>query len=110
MDIYDAPTVGYSIDSKLRSNLSIGLPIDLMVLRRDSCDPELIQRIEPGEPYFSNLHGRWSVALRAAHVGIPRPTRARAKSRTTAGRFRPKPSLYRLLTMAVESAAVARRP
>jgi predicted proteasome-type protease len=56
MDIYDALKVGLiSIDSTLRSNLSVGLPIDLMVLRRDTCDPELIYRIEPGEPYFTDL-------------------------------------------------------
>ena len=74
MDIYDALKVGLiSIDSTLRSNLSVGLPIDLMVLRRDSCDPELIYRIEPGEPYFTDLRERWSAALRAAHLGIPRP-------------------------------------
>jgi putative proteasome-type protease len=41
------------------------MPIDIMVLRRDTCDPELIYRIEPGEPYFTDLH--------AAHFGIPRP-------------------------------------
>ena len=74
MDIYDALKVGLvSIDSTLRSNLSVGLPIDLLVLRRDTCDPELIYRIEPGEPYFTDLRERWSAALRAAHIGIPRP-------------------------------------
>jgi putative proteasome-type protease len=74
MDIYDALKVGLvSIDSTMRSNLSVGLPIDLMVLRRDTCDPELIYRIEPGEPYFTDLRERWSAALRAAHIGIPRP-------------------------------------
>jgi putative proteasome-type protease len=74
MDIYDALKVGLiSIDSTLRSNLSVGLPIDLMVLRRDTCDPELTYRIEPGEPYFTDLRQRWSAALRAAHLGIPPP-------------------------------------
>jgi putative proteasome-type protease len=74
MDLYDALKVGLiSIDSTMRSNLSVGLPIDLLVVRRDSCEPELIYRIEPGEPYFSDLRERWSAALRAAHIGIPRP-------------------------------------
>jgi putative proteasome-type protease len=63
-------------DSTLRSNLSVGLPIDLMVLRPDTCDPELIYRIEPEEPYFTEMRERWSAALRAAHIGIPRPTYA----------------------------------
>ena len=74
MDLYDALKVGLvSIDSTMRSNLSVGLPIDLMVVRRDTCTAELIYRIEPGEPYFSDLRERWSAALRAAHIGIPRP-------------------------------------
>jgi putative proteasome-type protease len=74
MDLYDALKVGLvSIDSTMRSNLSVGMPIDLLVVRRDTCDPELIYRIEPGEPYFTDLRERWSAALRAAHIGIPRP-------------------------------------
>src|ERR1700744_1234291 len=74
MDLYDALKVGLvSIDSTMRSNLSVGLPIDLMVTRRDSCAAELMYRIEPGEPYFTDLRERWSAALRAAHLGIPRP-------------------------------------
>jgi len=74
MDIYDALKVGLiSIDSTMRSNLSVGMPIDLMVVRRDVCDAELIYRIEPGEPYFNDLRERWSAALRAAHIAIPRP-------------------------------------
>jgi putative proteasome-type protease len=74
MDLYDALKVGLvSIDSTMRSNLSVGMPIDLLVVRRDACDSELIYRIEPGEPYFTDLRERWSAALRAAHIGIPRP-------------------------------------
>ena len=74
MDLYDALKVGLvSIDSTMRSNLSVGMPIDLLVVRRDVCDPELVYRIEPGEPYFSDLRERWSAALRAAHIAIPRP-------------------------------------
>ena len=74
MDLYDALKVGLvSIDSTMRSNLSVGMPIDILVVRRDACDPELVYRIEPGEPYFTDLRERWSAALRAAHIGIPRP-------------------------------------
>src|SRR4029079_8648716 len=49
MELYDALKVGLiSIDSTMRSNLSVGMPIDLLVVRRDACDAELIYRIEPG--------------------------------------------------------------
>ena len=71
---YDALKIGLiSMDSTMRSNLSVGLPIDILVVRRDTCQPELEYRIEPGEPYFQDLRERWSAALRAAHMAIPRP-------------------------------------
>jgi putative proteasome-type protease len=74
IDIYDALKISLlSMDSTIRSNLGVGLPIDTVVVRRDACDAELVYRIEPGEPYFHDLSERWSAALRAAHMGIPRP-------------------------------------
>jgi putative proteasome-type protease len=73
-DLYDALKIGLvSMDSTMRSNLAVGLPIDILVVRRDSCIPEVDYRIEPGEPYFQDLRERWSTALRAAHIAIPRP-------------------------------------
>jgi putative proteasome-type protease len=74
IDLYDALKVGLvSVDSTMRSNLSVGLPLDVVIARRDVCDAELNYRIEPGEPYFHDLRERWSAALRAAHAAIPRP-------------------------------------
>jgi putative proteasome-type protease len=61
------------MDSTLRSNLGVGMPIDITVVRRDVYDPELTYRIEPGDGYFHELSERWSAALRAAHIAIPRP-------------------------------------
>jgi putative proteasome-type protease len=72
--IPDALKIGLiSMDSTMRSNLGVGMPIDFMVMSRDKIDPDLIHRIEPGEPYFHDLRERWSAALRAAHQNIPRP-------------------------------------
>ena len=74
VDIYDALKISLlSMDSTIRSNLGVGLPLDVVVVRRDAIDAELVYRIEPGEPYFHDLSERWSAALRAAHNGIPRP-------------------------------------
>jgi putative proteasome-type protease len=74
VDLYDALKIGLvSMDSTMRSNLGVGMPIDIMVARPDVCDAELSYRIEPGEPYFHDLRERWSAALRAAHLSIPRP-------------------------------------
>ena len=74
IDLYDALKIGLiSVNSTMRSNLSVGLPLDLLIVRRDTCRAELNYRIEPGEPYFQDLRDRWSAALRAAHIAIPRP-------------------------------------
>ncbi len=79
-DLYDALKIGLiSMDSTMRSNLGVGLPIDLLVVRRDTCAAELTYRIEPGEPYFHDLRERWSEALRAAHIAIPRPPYSNAR-------------------------------
>ena len=74
IDIYDGLKIALlSMDSTLRSNLGVGMPIDIAVVRRDVCDAELVYRIEPGDAYFHDLSERWSAALRAAHIAIPRP-------------------------------------
>jgi putative proteasome-type protease len=73
-DLGDAMKIGLiSMDSTMRSNLAVGLPIDLAIIRRDALRTEMQYRIEPGEPYFTDLRERWSSALRAAHMAIPRP-------------------------------------
>ncbi len=62
-----------SMDSTIRSNIGVGLPIDLVVIRRDALKARLTYRIEAAEPYFHDLRERWSAALRAAHHAIPPP-------------------------------------
>src|SRR4029079_6247288 len=74
VDLYDALKVGLgSMDSTMRSNLGVGMPIDILLVRPDVCAADLNYRIEAGEPYFHDLRSRWSAALRAAHQSIPRP-------------------------------------
>ena len=74
VDLYDALKVGLvSMDSTMRSNLGVGMPIDILLVRPNTCVAELNMRIEQGEPYFHDLRSRWSAALRAAHQSIPRP-------------------------------------
>jgi putative proteasome-type protease len=61
------------MDSTLRSNLSVGLPIDLLVYRKDSCQIGFQRRITEDDPYFRMIRERWSGALREAFRGIPAP-------------------------------------
>ncbi|MEM8813903.1 MAG: peptidase [Pseudomonadota bacterium] len=73
-NLADALKLGLiSMDSTMRSNLGVGMPIDFMTMRRDALQTELQKRIEVGEPYFHDLRERWSAALRAAHQAIPTP-------------------------------------
>ncbi len=55
-----------SMDSTLRSNLSVGMPLDLAVIRRDRFAFDQHRRIEPDDPQFKALSDAWSAALRRA--------------------------------------------
>jgi len=62
-----------SMDSTLRSNLTVGMPIDLLVYRRDEAQAALKRRINEDDPYFRMIRDTWSKALRDAYLAIPRP-------------------------------------
>ncbi|MBI1386703.1 MAG: peptidase [Rhizobiales bacterium] len=55
-----------SFDSTLRSNLSVGMPIDLLIYRTDALEVGEERRIDASDPYFRKLSGAWSDALREA--------------------------------------------
>lgn len=73
-DPADALKIGLlSVDSTIRSNLAVGLPLDVLVLRKDALAAETRCRIPVDDAYFRDLGERWSAALTAAHQAIPRP-------------------------------------
>lgn len=55
-----------SMDSTIRSNLSVGMPLDLTVLEVDTCQFSDSRRIEADDPQFDALSKGWSQALRDA--------------------------------------------
>ncbi|MBM3616806.1 MAG: peptidase [Alphaproteobacteria bacterium] len=59
-----------SMDSTLRSNLSVGMPLDLAVIRRDECKVGRQRRIEAGDPAFRAMSEAWSKALRDGFTQI----------------------------------------
>ena len=65
-----AKLVLLSFDSTLRSNLSVGLPIDMLTYETDTLKLEHTKRIGQDDPYFKMLSGEWSKALRAAFQNI----------------------------------------
>ena len=60
-----------SFDSTLKANLSVGLPLDMMVIERDEYGPSHHRRIEHDDPYFQALSGGWGDALRQAFHSLP---------------------------------------
>jgi putative proteasome-type protease len=62
-----------SFSSTMRSNLAVGLPIDMIKARTGDCRAELIYRIDSNDAYYRELNDRWSEALRAAQASIPTP-------------------------------------
>jgi len=65
-----AKLVLLSFDSTIRSNLSVGMPIDLLVYQRDTLKLERVRRIERDNPYFQKLSNDWGKALRRAFADI----------------------------------------
>lgn len=53
-----------SMDSTLRSNLSVGMPLDLCVIEKDACKVTRKRRIEAGDEQFRAMSEAWSRALR----------------------------------------------
>jgi putative proteasome-type protease len=60
-----------SFDSTLKSNLSVGLPLDLQFYERDSLNKGYEKRIEANDPYYREISEGWSDALRSAFDSLP---------------------------------------
>ena len=59
-----------SMDSTLRSNLSVGMPLDLAIIARDACAVTHRRRILEGDADFARMSAAWSAALRDSFVNI----------------------------------------
>jgi putative proteasome-type protease len=62
-----------SMDSTLKSNLSVGLPLDLLVYREGDFKSEQIVCIDDQNPYFQMIHSTWGQRLREVFEGIDDP-------------------------------------
>lgn len=69
-----AKCVLVSMDSTLKSNLSVGLPLDLAVYEANRLQSDKITCIDDQNPYFRMLHDTWGQKLREVFDSIEHPT------------------------------------
>ena len=62
-----------SMDSTLKSNISVGLPLDLLVYEKDSLKADKLVTIDESNPYFQLIHELWGEKLREAFNSIAEP-------------------------------------
>ena len=60
-----------SFDSTLKANLSVGLPLDMMVIEKNAFEPTHHRRIAHDDPYFQAISGGWGEALKHAFHSLP---------------------------------------
>ena len=60
-----------SFDSTMRSNISVGMPIDLLCYERDSLEVRMRRRFEHHDPYFDALSRAWSEGTREVFARLP---------------------------------------
>lgn len=70
-----AKCVLVSFDATLRSNLSVGAPIDLACYSAWTLAPAMTWRFGENDPYFESLRASWGASLRQAFLGLPAPPR-----------------------------------
>jgi len=62
-----------SMDSTLKSNLSVGLPLDLVVYEANQFQTDKVVCIDEHNPYFKMMHNSWGQKLREVFDSIEDP-------------------------------------
>ena len=63
-----------SMDSTLKSNISVGLPLDMLVYEKNSLKATKLVTIDDANPYFAMIHQLWGEKLREAFNSIAEPS------------------------------------
>jgi hypothetical protein len=62
-----------SFDSTIRSNLSVGTPLDLLVYQNHSFHVSSRRRLFDDDPYFNMIRSQWSEGLQQVLAQLPPP-------------------------------------
>ena len=68
-----AKCVLVSFDSTMRSNISVGLPIDILIYHNNSLHPGIVRKIDETDTYFSMIHTQWGEGLKRVFTQLPNP-------------------------------------
>ena len=66
-----AKCVLVSFDSTMRSNLSVGMPIDMICYKPDALEIQMRRRFDDGDAYFTALSNQWSAGVRSVFSQLP---------------------------------------
>ena len=61
------------MDSTLKSNLSVGLPLDLLVYEAHKLQTDQIICVDEHNPYFQMIRGNWGLKLREVFESLEDP-------------------------------------
>lgn len=62
-----------SFDSTIRSNASVGMPIDLLVYRNNTLKVAFEHQVTESDPYYNMIHQQWGAGLRKVFSDLPNP-------------------------------------
>lgn len=62
-----------SFDSTMKSNLSVGMPLDIAIYRKDALKPCLTEQVEEHCAYFETLRQQWHQGIQDLFVGLEPP-------------------------------------
>jgi len=62
-----------SMDSTLKSNISVGMPLDLLIYERNSMKPTRFVTVNADNPYFNQIRSIWGQRIRQVFSELPDP-------------------------------------
>jgi len=80
-----------SMDSTLRSNISVGMPLDLLVYERDALRVTRFAQIDHDNPYMQMIRSTWGERLKQVFLEIPDPLWRDSPAQAAALRLQAEP-------------------
>jgi putative proteasome-type protease len=60
-----------SLDAAMRSNVTVGPPLEVLLYQNDKLDFDRYRRFEDDDPELARMHAQWEQVLRRAVEDLP---------------------------------------